>query len=356
MSYIRPHYSYVNEHNCYCIKYGNKEYLFDIPDFMDILNNERGFLFRCDLDDYPSFMYNGRAIYFYDFLYKDNNLKNYYFKNGNKFDLRRSNVEIRHPMCNFVCNEKDVIEYIPGHFPTYKENYLMKNPLWRIMDKGKERLLMYCEVDTFCLLCPESYQKILDFEKNECGGKKLTFSKMTNGYISAHLSANKALFIHQIITGCHGNGKGTKNISVDHVDRDPLNNTMENLRIATREEQEQNSKGIAPNTKRARQSNARPLPEGITQDMMRKYVIYYKSTYNKEKGLTREYFTVEQHPLLKVKRWESSKSNKVSIMDKLAQANQTVDNLDKGILPTKKDTITKQAFTNNIDICVETEN
>ena len=55
------------------------------------------------------------------------------------------------------------------------------------------------------------------------------------------------IFIHQIITGCYGNGKGTKNISVDHIDQDPLNNCYDNLRIATREEQQNNQNGIKKN-------------------------------------------------------------------------------------------------------------
>ena len=150
---------------------------------------------------------------------------------------------------------------------------------------------------------------------------------MNNGDNSISIS------IHQAITGVYGNGKGTSKISIDHIDRDPLNNRLDNLRIADRKMQEQNSKGIAPGTKRERQSIARPLPEGITQDMMRKYVIYYLNTYNKEKGLTREYFTVE-NPVLE-RTWESSKSKEVSIMDKLAAANKVAEDLERGILPTK---------------------
>jgi len=37
---------------------------------------------------------------------------------------------------------------------------------------------------------------------------------------------------------CYGNGRGTANISVDHVDRDKMNNTMDNLRLATLIEQQ----------------------------------------------------------------------------------------------------------------------
>ena len=30
---------------------------------------------------------------------------------------------------------------------------------------------------------------------------------------------------------CYGNGKGTKSISVDHIDQNPLNNRIENIMI-----------------------------------------------------------------------------------------------------------------------------
>ena len=133
---------------------------------------------------------------------------------------------------------------------------------------------------------------------------------------------------------CYGNGQGTKNVSVDHIDRDPLNNRIENLRIATRTEQEQNSKGIAVGTKRARKHNAKPLPEGITQEMMRKYVGYYHEVVDKEQNKTREYFKVEKHPKLE-KIWIGTKSNKISIFEKLRMVNKVVDDLDQDIFPVK---------------------
>jgi hypothetical protein len=230
----------------------------------------------------------------------------------------------------------NISDYEIGHIKTVgKDANIRKNPIWLIKeDNGKEYLLMYCEKDTFCKLCIKSYQNILDFEKEKNKGKKLTWFNTTNGYICC----NQKLFIHQIIMNCYGNGKGTKNISVDHIDRNPLNNIYDNLRIATYEEQQQNTKGILDGTKRARKINAKPLPHGITQDMMRKYVVYYHEFLNKEKTREREFFKIEKHQKLE-KIWIGIKSNKISIIEKLNQANTIVQDVEKDIYPKKKEII-----------------
>jgi hypothetical protein len=214
------------------------------------------------------------------------------------------------------------INYIEGHYSSLgKDANIMKNPIWKIGDKY---VLIQCANEVLVKLCPISYQKIINFEQTQNNNKKITFFKATNGYISSSIK----LYIHQIITGCYGNGKGTKQISVDHIDRDPLNNTFENLRIATREEQEQNSKGISDGTKRARKTSAQKLPEGITHDMMKKYVYYCHEWRDKEKTKEREFFRVEKHPKI-IKPWSTSKSTIISIKDKLEQANKYVEELDK---------------------------
>jgi hypothetical protein len=166
------------------------------------------------------------------------------------------------------------------------------------------------------------------------GGTKLTWYRNVNGYIGACEGLNrKSYYMHQIIMGCYGNGRGTGNVSVDHIDRNPLNNSLENLRVANREEQQQNTKGTLPGTKRERQQNARPLPDGITQDMLRKYVVYYYNVYDKVNDKAREYFRVEGHPKLKPRCWETSKSNHIRIQDKLAAANKVVDDLEQDRFP-----------------------
>jgi hypothetical protein len=229
----------------------------------------------------------------------------------------------------YIEQNYQIIEYVEGHYKHIgRDSGIMKNPMWKTADG---LILMYCETNTICKLCQESYNRILLFEQTYLKGNKLTWFCMTNGYIA---SSNK-LFMHQIITGCYGNGKGTSNVSVDHIDQNPLNNTWQNLRIATRKEQEQNSKGIKPGTKRARKTSAKQLPEGLTQNMMKKYVVYYHEYLNAEKTRFREFFKIEKHPKLE-KAWIGTKSGAVSIQDKLLQANAMIENIENKLNITNK--------------------
>jgi len=225
-----------------------------------------------------------------------------------------------------------VIEYKQGHVKDVgKDAGKEKNPIWIVNENDTEIWFMYCDTNTICKLCEDSHKLILDYEQTHCDGEKITWFGQ-NGYIYGSVPHKPMMYMHQLLMNCYGNGKGTSNVSVDHIDRDPANNMMSNLRIATRKEQEQNSKGIAPGTKRERQSIARDLPEGITQEMMPKYITYNVNVYNKEQNKSREFFRVEGHPA-QLKVWESSKSNKVAIQDKLEQAKLVLTDFNNGILP-----------------------
>ena len=81
--------------------------------------------------------------------------------------------------------------------------------------------------------------------------------------------------------------------------------------------------------KRERKQTAQVLPLGITHNMMKKYVVYYREmTYLKDgKQQPREYFKVEAHPKL-TKPWITSKSMKISLIEKLNDANKVVDDLE----------------------------
>ena len=86
---------------------------------------------------------------------------------------------------------------------------------------------------------------------------------------------------------------------------------------------------ISRNDKRERKKTAQTLPSGITQTMMKKYVVYYRETVYLKNGKSqpREYFKVESHPKLP-KPWVSSKSTKIPLLEKLNDANQVVSDLE----------------------------
>ncbi len=217
----------------------------------------------------------------------------------------------------------NVIKIKKGHVNQYGVNAgFEKNRIWKIQDDDKIIYLMYCEPNSICILDKDSLKKIRAFEKDNYNGDKITWFKHSNRYIHGTCS----LFIHQVITGCYGNGKGTMTISVDHIDQNPLNNCFNNLRIATREEQQANTKS-ADGERRERKHNAKPLPEGLTNSMMKKYVVYYSEKYGKDNNCSREFFKIEKHPKL-TKPWISSKSNKIPLLDKLKAANDMVDSLN----------------------------
>jgi hypothetical protein len=110
--------------------------------------------------------------------------------------------------------------------------------------------------------------------------------------------------------------------TVDHINRDKLDNRRENLRFANMSEQNSNR------DKQARQKNACPLPEGIEQKDLPKYVCYHKRCYDTENNSWREFFTIDKrHPKLD-KSWESSKSNIVSNKEKLEQVKLKLKHLN----------------------------
>jgi hypothetical protein len=81
--------------------------------------------------------------------------------------------------------------------------------------------------------------------------------------------------------------------------------------------------------KRTRKHNAIKLPSTIADLNIPKYINYYNECYNNEKKLYREYFKIEKHPYQeKNKTYISSKSNKISIIEKLNQIKKILNELN----------------------------
>ena len=325
-----------------CIIFYNIIYKFDYEQIDLILNS--GINFKLYNNIYISYNNtHSKNITILEFLFnfKQNNVL-YYFKNNDKYDLRQENVIIYHDKHNEILQKYPSAIYYSGHYKTNgNDAYNMKNPYWKIKEQeneeneeneendqnNQEYYLMYCEQDTYIKLDKISLESIELFEKNNNNNEKLTFFKMKNGYISCKLNqCNKMLYIHQIIMNLHGQGKGTNNLSVDHINRDPLDNRSTNLTIASLKEQQENSKGVLKDTKRERKSSAQELPENIKHEDIPKYCYYCKEKYNSN-GDIRDFFRIENHPNQK-SIISTSKSIKLNILDKLTEAKQIISKLD----------------------------
>ena len=88
---------------------------------------------------------------------------------------------------------------------------------------------------------------------------------------------------------------------------------------------------IKSNEKRNRKSNAVKLPLEVTENMIPKYIVYYKECYNQQSKSYREFFKIEKHPKMETKKvLTSSKSNKITILEKLSQIKEILKTVENG--------------------------
>ena len=219
----------------------------DIEQHIRILNHSKRF--KSDDHVYPSYTYNKKkvSILEYLFLCSEECLES---RNENKYDLRTSNIRCKaYPEAIFV--------------------YTKKHSIWKVHDNH------------YIMICGNLYVDLDNNSFNTIRDMDTIFLVNKEGFIKS-----KEGYLHEILLG-------VKN--VEHIDQNPLNNKMDNLRVRKK-------------TKRVRKKTAIELPVGITQDMLSTYVVYYNECYNREKQLFREFFKIEKHPMLK-KPWCTSKSN-----------------------------------------------
>ena len=305
----------------------DKKFTFDIDNFPDLCTNKSSstaiIRWKLDTNNRPYHLdNNAKVFYLIDIIMKDKCYNNIIFLDKDEFNYKKSNLKIdKESYIYFNENIFKVLEKHSGHTSKMgKSAGLMKNSVFKVinLESSETLLLMQCN-DTYTIISEESIDKVKQFKD-----QVLTWYKLANGYIGSHVvidDNDTIIYLHQHLLNYYGNGLNKNTKTIDHINRDKLDNRLENLRLATQSEQNINT------NKRNRKCNAKDLPDGLTQDMIPKYVVYYNECYNKEKDLYRDFFKIEKHP-----KYDgticSSKSNKVSIHDKLEEIKDYLKKID----------------------------
>ena len=242
------------------------------------------------------------------------------YSNENTADFRIKNINFK----NYIIEKPTGVEIIEcGSYLKINEGRFsgqIRNMYWKVSNPTDSNNEVY-----YLMSCKDLNKKTIFFkfdvnslEKvlNVYQGKRHVWHAGKNGYVKTSYINSDGIkvgrYLHQHLMDYYGNGLNKNTKTIDHINRDKLDNRLSNLRLATQSEQNINT------DKRNRKCNAKELPDDLTQDMIPKYVVYYNECYNKEKDLYRDFFKIEKHP--KYERTIcSSKSNKVSIHDKLKE-------------------------------------
>ena len=147
--------------------------------------------------------------------------------------------------------------------------------------------------------------------------KYMTWYLQKNGYVTSQIN-KKNICLHNLIIGETPDG-----YSVDHIDRNKLNNLDTNLRFATPLEQTLNSHRVIKGTKQKLRNDTSEINKKTLQENgieMPQYVSYRSQTI--KSGIVMSLFRIRCHPYQKennINSWSTTRSSKVCINKKFEE-------------------------------------